>query len=246
MQIPGGTTLIMVKGQDLRIGLQRRIQVLQEQFFLGGAGVQGQIQRLDGGAVQNAPVGQLLHHAAQGVVAAGTVRTAEQHQVPGPGGIPGVPQHKRTAKCLDQRCHEGILAQHLGFDLVGHPGKIRSNRFSRSGIRGRHRATQQAVLLQRTGQLTAHAAYLGGGFPPGTLHRLHRGVGRSVPFLGRGQGVQLSLHLLHGILGCRGLAGVVGVFPAAHQTADPGVVLILKTHLGPPFRCGAASRYKNP
>ena len=69
----------MLKGQHLGVRLQRRVQILQKQLFLRGAGVESQIERFNARTAQNAPGGQLLDHTAQRIVTAGAVGAAEQH-----------------------------------------------------------------------------------------------------------------------------------------------------------------------
>ena len=220
----------MLKGQHLGVGLQRRVKILQKQLFLRGAGVERQVQRLNRRTAQDAPGGQFFHHAFQRVVAAGAVGTAQKHHAAGAGGILRRAQHKGAAERLDQRRDKGILPQHLGFDFIRHTGKICLAVGSRGrGGRG-HRAAQQAILFQRLCQLTAHLAHILGGGGTGFLHRAQRTAGGGLAFLGRAQGFQLGLHLLHGIAGSFGLLLIGGVFAAAHQAADPGIVLIFQAH----------------
>ncbi|MFR3226103.1 MAG: hypothetical protein ACLTNY_03980 [Blautia massiliensis (ex Durand et al. 2017)] len=119
--------------------------------------------------------------------------------------------------------------QHFGADRLGHAAEVAPTR----GGRGR-RLFQQAVLPQRSGQLAAHLPHMVGGLALGFLHGVTGRTGVPAAFLGVAQRVQLGLHLLDDLLRFVGLLRVGGVFAAAHQAADPGVILIFKTHRGPP------------
>ena len=68
---------------------------------------------------------------------------------------------------------------------------------------------------------------------------IRRRSGLLLPLLGGVQRFQLGLHLLHGVTGLCGFLGGGGIFPAAHQAADPGIILLFKTHDGPHFPTGA-------
>ena len=156
----------MLKGQHLGVGLQRRVKVLQKQLLLRGAGVERQIQRLHGSAVQHTAGGQLVHHALQRIVAARAVGAAEQH-------------HAAGVSSVVRRAHP------------------------------------------------AHALRRGG---PCLLHGVQCAARGSLALLGLGQGVQLGLHLLHGVIGVLSLLRCRGVLAAAHQAADPGIVLGFQAH----------------
>ena len=140
-------------------------------------------------------------------MAAGAVGPAEQHQVLGMAGIGGGAQHKGAAECLHHGGDKGVLSQHAGLDLVRHAGKIRAAAAQGPGCRGGHRAAQQTVLPQGPGQLAAHPAHMLGGLPAGFLHGIRR-IGRFLPFGSRSQGIQLLLHLLHGVAGLGSLLRV--------------------------------------
>ena len=220
----------MLKGQHLGVRLQRRVQILQKQLFLRGAGVESQIQRFNARAAQNATGGQLLDHAAQRIVAAGAVGAAEQHHTARAVGLLRGSQHKGAAERLDQSRHKGVLPQHLRPDRIGHAGKIRLAGGCRGRGRRRHRAAEQSVLLQRFCQVTAHFAHALGRGGTRLLHTGQHALCGGLPLLGGGQGIQLGLHLLHCLAGLSGLAGGGGVFAAAHQAADPCIVAIFQTH----------------
>ena len=163
-------------------------------------------------------------------MAAGAVGAAQQHQVAGAAGVPRRAHHKGAAERLDQRRHKGILPQHLRPDRIGHAGKIRLS----GGCRGRggcrHRAAKQSVLLERFCQVAAHFAHALGRGGTRLLHTGQHALCGILPLLGGSQGIQLGLHLLHGLTGLGGLAGSGGVFAAAHQAADPGIVTVFQTH----------------
>ena len=225
----GGAGFVAVKGQHLGFGPQRGVQVLQKEFFLGRARVEGKVHPLDGGAFQDAPGGQFLHHAAQGVVAAGARRAAEQHQPPGPGARRAA-HHKGAAERLDHIRHKGVLPQHPGADLAGQPVKTGAGGCGGGGF-GRG-LVQQPVAAQVAGELAAHPADALGGGVGGFLHRPVRLLGPGLAFLAGGQGVQLGLHLAQAVPGGAGflLAGGAG---AAHQPPHPIVVLFFQAHTGP-------------
>ena len=163
-----------------------------------------------------------------------TAGTAEQHQVAGAGGITAATHHKGAAECLDHGPHKGVLPQHLRTHLVRQPVKAAGG-----GGGGVHRlgrgAAQQAVLPQRPGEVAAHFAHVLGGGSPGPLHRVQCIGGVFLPFLGRGHGVQLGLHLAHRIAGGGRLLRRGGVFAAAHQAFDPVVVVLFKAHVASPL-----------
>ena len=230
IQVVGGAALVMLKGQHLGVGLQRRVKVLQKQLLLRGAGVERQIQRLHGGTVQHTAGGQLVHHALQRIVAARAVGAAEQHHAAGVGGVVRRAQHKRAAERLDQRRDKGILPQHLGLDLFGHSGKIRLGGHSRGRGGRSHGAAQQTVLLERLRQFAAHPAHALRRGGPCLLHGVQCAARGSLALLGLGQGVQLGLHLRHGVVGVLSLLRCRGVLAAAHQAADPGIVLVFQAH----------------
>ena len=78
--------------------------------------------------------------------------------------------------------------------------------------------------------ITAHFAHALGRGGTRLLHTGQHALCGGLPLLGGGQGIQLGLHLLHGLAGLSGLAGGGGVFAAAHQAADPCIVAIFQTH----------------
>ena len=247
VQVVGRAALIMLKGQHLGVGLQRRVQVLQKQLFLRGAGVERQVQRLNLTAAQHTAGGQLLHHAFQRVVAACAGGAAQQHNAARTARVTRRTQHKRAAERLDKRRDKGILPQHLRLNFLGHAGKIRLGGRSRGGGGRSHRAAQQAVLLQRLRQLAAHLADVLGGGGTGLLHSVQRTACGCLAFLRGSQSIQLRLHLLHGVAGIRGLLRGRGVLAAAHQAAHPSVILIFETHFLPRFPpCAAVLRCKSP
>ena len=174
--------------------------------------------------------GQLVHHALQRIVAARAVWAAEQHHAAGVGGVVRRAQHKRAAERLDQRRDKGILPQHLGLDLFGHSGKIRLGGRSRGRGGRSDGAAQQTVLLERLRQLAAHPAHALRRGGPCLLHGVQCAARGSLALLGLGQGVQLGLHLLHGVAGVLSLLRGRGVPAAAHQAADPGIVLVFQAH----------------
>ena len=163
-------------------------------------------------------------------MAARAVGAAEQHHAAGVGGVVRRAQHKRAAERLDQRRDKGILPQHLGLDLFGHSGKIRLGGHSRGRGGRSDGAAQQTVLLERLRQLAAHPAHALRRGGPCLLHGVQCAARGSLALLGLGQSVQLGLHLLHGVIGVLSLLRGRGVPAAAHQAANPGIVLVFQAH----------------
>ena len=198
VQIGRSAALVMVKGQDLGVRLQRGVQVLQKQLFLRGAGVERKIHRLDPGGGDQPAGGQFLGHAAQGIMAAGALGAAQQHDAAGAGGVRHA-HHKGAAEGLDHRAHKLVLAQHAGAHLVRQAHKI-APLFGRRRLLGG--VVQQAVLFQRSRQLAAHAADVFHSGVGGAAHRVGRFAGGGAAFLALGGHlVQGALHLLHALGG---------------------------------------------
>ena len=112
---------VVLKDHDLTGGVQGRVQILQKEFFRPGVGVEGQIQRGDPIALEQAPGRHAAGRFRQGKVPPGARAAAQQHHIAGRRGFRA--QHKGAAHGPRHALHKGVLPEDRLFYLIGQPLK---------------------------------------------------------------------------------------------------------------------------
>ena len=104
----------VLEAQDAAVSGQRLVEVLQEDLFLGAAGVQRHVDRVDLVAGEHLLLIEAARHLLDACMLAGSLRTADQNDVL---GLAGLLAHDKRAAEGDHQLPQRILLAH---DFRGH------------------------------------------------------------------------------------------------------------------------------